>query len=221
MTQEQWRAVDEYITDLFVLQDSVLDATLSDSAAAGLPEIAVSPVQGKFLGVLTRAIGARSVLEIGTLGGYSTISLGRALPPDGRLITLEFNSHHATVALANIARAGLTNLVEVRVGRAQETLPQLVAEGIGPFDLIFIDADKPGYPEYLKWSLKLSRPGTVIIADNVVRRGAVINENSGDQNVDGVRRFNEMLATEPRLNGTILQVVGEKGYDGLAIAVVE
>ena len=173
MTQEQWTSVDDYIIDLFLPDDAALAATLAASDAAGLPQIAVSPAQGKLLMLLARSMGARNILEIGTLGGYSTIWLARALPPDGRLITLEYSPMHAEVARGNIARAGLADRVEVRVGRAADSLPQLAAEGRGPFDLIFIDADKPGYVEYLHWSLRLSRPGTLIIADNVVRGGDV------------------------------------------------
>jgi predicted O-methyltransferase YrrM len=221
MNQERWSAVDDYIADLFVSSDGALDRTLATSSAAGLPEIAVSPVQGKFLMLLAQVSGARRILEIGTLGGYSTIWLARGLSEDGRLISLEFSSKHAEVARQNIAGAGLNARVEVRVGRAQDTLPQLVAEGIEPFDLIFIDADKPGYPDYLEWSLKLSRPGTLIIADNVVRNGEVVAPDTDDPNVQGVRLFNERLAAEPRVSATILQVVGSKGYDGLAVAVVQ
>ncbi len=221
MNQEQWSAVDEYAADLFVGDDPVLKGTLADSTAAGLPEIAVSPAYGKLLTLLARAVGARRILEIGTLGGYSTICLARALPADGRLVSLEINPFHADVARANIARAGLAGQVEVLVGRAVDSLAALAAASRGPFDLIFIDADKPGYTDYLAWSLRLARPGTLIIADNVVRRGNVIDPESDDPNVQGVRRFNEMLAAEPRVEATILQTVGEKGYDGLAIAVVK
>lgn len=221
MNQEQWSAVDEYAADLFVGDDPVLKGTLADSTAAGLPEIAVSPAYGKLLTLLARAVGARRILEIGTLGGYSTICLARALPPDGRLVSLEINPFHADVARANIARAGLAGQVEVLVGRAVDSLAALAAASRGPFDLIFIDADKPGYTDYLAWSLRLTRSGTLIIADNVVRRGNVIDPESNDPNVQGVRRFNEMLAAEPRVEATILQTVGEKGYDGLAIAVVK
>jgi predicted O-methyltransferase YrrM len=220
MNQDQWAAVDDYIGRLFLQLDDALAAALAASAAAGLPEIAVSPAYGKLLTLLAQSHGARSILEIGTLGGYSAICLARALPPRGRLITLEFNPIHAEVARANLARAGLADRVEVRVGRASDSLAQLVADGNGPFDLIFIDADKTGYVEYLHWSLRLSRPGTLIIADNVVRQGRVIDEADDDPNVLGVRRFNEALAAEPRVNATILQTVGGKGYDGLAFALV-
>ena len=220
MDKEQWTAVDQYITTLLDPPDPALDDALRASTAAGLPEIAVSAPHGALLTVLARAVGARRILEIGTLGGYSAIRLARALPPDGRLVTLEVNPRHAEVARSNIARAGLADRVEVRIGPAAATLAALADEGAGPFDLIFIDADKPGYTDYLHGSLRLSRPGTLIIADNVVRQGRVIHSSDSDDNVRGVRRFNEALAAEPRLMATILQTVGMKGYDGLAMAVV-
>src|SRR5258708_5342641 len=175
MAQDQWTVVDGYIASLFVPHDPALDATLSVSSAAGLPAIQVSPAQGKLLNLLARVQGARNILEIGTLGGYSTIWLARALPADGRLITLEADPTHAEIARANITRAGLAKVVELRLGRAIDTLPQLVTEGCGPFDLTLIDADKPGYPDYLEGVLKLSRPGTLIISDNLLRKGQVIN----------------------------------------------
>jgi len=218
--EKVWTAVDAYVADLFAPPDAALDAALADSTAAGLPPIQVSPTQGKLLQVFARAVGARRILEIGTLGGYSTIWLARALPPGGRLMTLEADPKHAEVARANIARAGLSNLVELRLGRAQETLPKLIAERAGPFDLIFIDADKAGYTDYLGWSIQLSRRGTLIIADNVVRDGAVVDARSPDVQVQGVRRFNEVLAAEKRVSATVMQTVGSKGYDGFAIAVV-
>jgi predicted O-methyltransferase YrrM len=221
MNQEQWKAVDQYVDELFLPADDALALALADSAAAGLPEIAVSPVYGKLLTLLARSMNARAILEIGTLGGYSTICLARALPEGGHLVTLEFNPLHAQVARANIARAGLAEQVEVIVGRAVDSLAALSAERRGPFDLIFIDADKPSYPDYLTWSLRLSRPGTLIIADNVVRAGKVIDPDSDDPNVQGVRRFNELLAADPRVDATILQTVGGKGYDGLAFALVK
>jgi len=221
MSQELWTSVDRYITDLLVPSDPVLEAAIESSAAAGLPQIAVAPNQGKLLFLLAQAIGARTILEIGTLGGYSTIWLARALPEDGQLVTLEADPKHAKVAQANIERAGLDNIVELRMGKALDTLPELAAEGNSPFDLIFIDADKGNYPGYLEWALKLSRPGTLIIADNVIRDGAVIDANSTDHNVQGVRRFNEMAASEPRLNATAIQTVGSKGYDGFTFAVVK
>jgi len=180
----------------------------------------VSRLQGKFLEFLVRVSGARNVLEIGTLGGYSTICLARALPGDGRVVTLELDPHHAEVARANLQNAGLLDCVDVLVGPALDTLPTLEKTGPVPFDLIFIDADKQGYPEYLGWALKLARPGTIIVADNVVRQGQVVNPKSKDLNVQGVRRFTELLAAEPRLSATVLQTVGVKGYDGFALAVV-
>ena len=215
-----WTEVDRYISDLFVPDDAALDAALGDSESAGLPPINVSRNQGKLLQLLARAVGARAILEIGTLGGYSTIWLARALPAGGRLITLEAEPRHAEIARANISRAGLADTVEVRLGRAIETLPQLVAEGRGPFDFIFIDADKPGYADYFGWALKLSRRGTVIIADNIVRKGAVTDSASSDAKVQGVRRFNEALAAEARVSATAIQTVGAKGYDGFAMAIV-
>jgi predicted O-methyltransferase YrrM len=220
MLQERWSAVDSYIGENLVPADPVLEAALRASADAGLPPISVSPSQGKLLHLLARAQGARTILEIGTLGGYSAIWLARALPPGGRLITLEAEPRHAEVARANLAHAGLADVAEVRVGPALDTLPKLQAGGDGPFDLIFIDADKPGYPDYLPWSLRLSRPGSMIIADNVVRGGAVADSASTDANVQGVRRFIEMLAAEPRVSATAIQTVGSKGYDGFALALV-
>jgi predicted O-methyltransferase YrrM len=220
MTEKLWNDVDRYISDLFVPPDDALDAALRDSQAAGLPSINVAPNQGKFLHLLARAVGARTILEIGTLGGYSTIWLARALPPGGRLITLEAEPKHAEIARANIARAGLAGTVELRLGRAIDTLPQLVTEGRGPFDFIFIDADKPDYPDYLAWALKLSRRGSLIIADNIIRKGAVADASATDARVQGVRRFNELLAAEPRVTATAMQTVGIKGYDGFAIALV-
>ncbi|MEH2410565.1 O-methyltransferase [Nostoc sp.] len=220
MTQEQWTAVDRYFTDLLVPPDPALDAALQTSAAAGLPPHNVSPNQGKLLLLLAQIQRARTILEIGTLGGYSTIWLARALPSDGRLITLEANPKHAEVARANIAHAGLSDIVDLRLGQALSTLPQIAAEGNSPFDLIFIDADKPNNPHYFAWALKLSRRGSLIIADNVVRNGAVIDQSSNDPSVQGVRRFNELLASETRVSATAIQTVGSKGYDGFAIAIV-
>ena len=220
MTEKLWNDVDRYINELFVPPDDALDAALRDSQAAGLPSINVAPNQGKFLHLLARAVGARTILEIGTLGGYSTIWLARALPAGGRLITLEAEPKHAEIARANIERAGLAGTVELRVGRAIDTLPQLVAERRGPFDFIFIDADKPGYPDYFAWALKLSRRGSLIIADNIIRKGAVADASTADARVQGVRRFNELLAAEPRVSATAIQTVGIKGYDGFAIALV-
>ena len=220
MTQDVWTAVDKYITDLLVPSDPALEAALQASSAAGLPHIQVSPVQGKLLHLLARACGARQVLEIGTLGGYSTIWLARALPAGGRVITLEADPKHAEVARANFALAGLSSVIELRLGPALETLPKLAAEARGLFDLIFIDADKANMREYFDWALKLSRAGSVIIADNVIRNGAVLDASSSDVDVQGVRRFNERLAAEKRVSATEIQTVGSKGYDGFALAVV-
>jgi predicted O-methyltransferase YrrM len=220
MSKDQWSAVDDYISDLLVLPDDALGAALEASDSAGLPTIAVAPNIGKLLHLLARANGARRILEIGTLGGYSTIWLARALPPGGRLMTLDFDPKHTQVARANITRAGLDHLVEQREGRAVETLSQLVEAGEEPFDFIFIDADKESYADYLEWSLKLSRPGTIIVADNVVRAGKVSDAASTDPLVQGVRRFLDRLAAEPRVSATAIQTVGIKGHDGLAIALV-
>jgi predicted O-methyltransferase YrrM len=220
MGQEQWTAVDSYIANLFILPDPALEAAQASSAAAGLPAISVSPTQGKLLHLLARLQGARNILEIGTLGGYSTIWLARALPADGHLISLELDPKHAEVARANLSRAGVANVAEIRLGRAADSLQMLVAEKRGPFDLIFIDADKQGYADYLQWSLKLSRPGTLIVADNVVRDGEVADPKSADASVQGIRHFNEVLAAEKRVSTTAIQTVGSKGYDGLAFILV-
>jgi predicted O-methyltransferase YrrM len=220
MTHDQWTAVDRYFTGLFAPPDDALDAALQATADAGMPLINVAPNQGKLLYLLARAIGARSILEIGTLGGYSTIWLARAMGPGGRLITLEIDPAHAAVARANIERAGLADAVEVRVGPALDTLPQLADSDVGPFDLVFIDADKVSTPDYLAWALRLTKPGSLIIIDNVVRNGAVTDPASGDESVQGVRRALAALADDPRLAPTALQTVGSKGYDGLAIALV-
>jgi predicted O-methyltransferase YrrM len=220
VTVEQWSAVDRYISDLLLPVDPALDAALAASAAAGLPAINVSPNQGKLLHLVARAQHARTILEIGTLGGYSTIWLARALAEGGRLITLEAEPRHAEVARSNIARANLTDVVDIRLGKALEILPELVSEGLGPFDFVFIDADKENTALYFDWSLKLTRPGSIIIVDNVVRKGAVVNADSDDANVQGVRRFYEKLAAEPRVSATAIQTVGSKGYDGFAIALV-
>ncbi len=220
MTLELWTAVDHYLSDLVVHPDVSLDAALEASTAAGLPAISVSPTQGKLLEILARILGAKRILEIGTLGGYSTIWLARALPPAGRLVTIESDATHADVARANIARAGFAENVDVRVGLALDTLPQIAADGGGPFDLIFIDADKPSIPEYFAWALKLSRAGSLIIIDNVVREGAVIDAASHDASVQGVRKLNDVMAAEPRVSATVIQTVGSKGYDGFAVALV-
>jgi predicted O-methyltransferase YrrM len=220
MTQKAWTAIDSYITEMLVFPDPILDTVLQSCDAAELPPHHVSPNQGKFLMVLALLQQAHNILEIGTLGAYSTIWLAKALPADGRIITLENNPRHAEIACKNVAQAGFTHLVEVRVGKAIDSLAQLECENCPPFDLIFIDADKPSNPEYLSWALKLSRKGSIIIADNVIRDGAVIDANSTDPKVQGIRRFNEMLKSEPRVTATALQTVGSKGYDGFAIALV-
>ena len=220
MTPEHWTAVDQYIIDQMIPPDAALDDALRDSEAAGLPAINVTPPLGKFLHLLAKLSGARNILELGTLGGYSTIWLARALPAGGRVITLEADPKHAEVARANIARAGLAGVVELRFGKALDTLPQLEAEARGPFDFIFIDADKENNAAYFTWALRLARPGTLIIVDNVVRNGAVIDAASTDTRVQGVRRLFEALSKEPRVAATVLQTVGSKGYDGFVIALV-
>ena len=220
MNQERWDAVDEYIKDVVVRPDAALDAAIEASTAAGLPPINVSPSHGKFLFVLARTLGAKAILEIGTLGGYSTIWMARGLVAGGRVITLEADPKHADVARANFVRAGVGDAIELRLGKALDTLPKVASDGRGPFDLIFIDADKPNIPEYFRWALKLARVGSLIIVDNVVRDGEVIDAASKDASVQGVRRFNELLATETRVSATEIQTVGIKGYDGFAIAVV-
>jgi len=218
--EERWSAVDRQLAELLVGRDRALDQALEANAAARLPPIDISPPQGKLLQILVALRGARSILELGALGGYSTIWLARGLPDDGRLISLELDPGHAEVARANIARAGLADRVEVRVGPALESLRRLAAEGAGPFDLIFIDADKETTPEYFSWALELSRPGSLIVTDNVVRAGAVIDPDHGDPRVQAMRRFIEQLAREPRVLATVIQTVGSKGYDGFAIALV-
>jgi predicted O-methyltransferase YrrM len=220
MSEQQWADVDRYICDHLVGSDAALEAALKASADAGLPPINVAPNQGRLLHLLARIHGARTILEIGTLGGYSTIWLARALPVGGRLITLEAEPTHAEVARANLARAGLADVVDVRVGRALDTLPQLAAEAMEPFDLTFIDADKENNPAYLTWALQLSRPGSVIIVDNVVRGGAIIDASRDDPAVRGVRQLYEQIAAEPRVTATAIQTVGAKGYDGLAVVLV-
>ncbi|HVU24107.1 MAG TPA: O-methyltransferase [Opitutus sp.] len=221
MNAATWTAVDSYLNGLLVPRDDALDAALAASAEAGLPAIAVSPLQGRMLQLFARMMAARAILEIGTLGGYSTICLARALPADGKVVTLELEPRHAEVARRNFARAGLAEKIEVRVGRALGSLTMLAAEKAGPFDLIFIDADKAGIPEYFDWSLKLARPGTAIVVDNVVRKGEVADAASTDVAVRGVRRFNEMLAKERRVTATTIQTVGSKGYDGFTLAIVD
>ncbi|MFD4944315.1 O-methyltransferase [Streptomyces sp. NPDC058409] len=220
MTLAQWTEVDDYFNGLLVGPDEALDAAVEASDKAGLPAIQVAANQGKLLNLLARLQGARTVLEIGTLGGYSTIWLARALPEGGRLVTLESDPECAEVARGNIERAGLSDVVEIRVGRALDTLPELAEQGYGPFDVVFIDADKPSNPDYLAWSLRLTRPGSLIIADNVVRDGEVVDGTSDDPKVQGVRRFTELVSAERTLSATALQTVGSKGYDGLMMALV-
>lgn len=220
MSQDQWTAVDRYITDSLIPSDPVLDAVLEASEKAGLPQINVAPNQGKLLYLLARMQRAKAILEIGTLGAYSTIWLARALPPTGRLITLESDPKHVEVARANLTLAGLSGVVDVRPGAALETLPHLAQEGHGPFDLVFIDADKKSIPEYFEWALELSRPGGVIVVDNVVRDGAVLDAGSDDPSVMGVRRLHELLSAATRVSATTIQTVGSKGYDGFTIALV-
>jgi predicted O-methyltransferase YrrM len=217
---EKWTELDEFFSDALIPPDPVLESTLESSRAAGLPAINVSPNQGKLLEILARILNARSILEIGTLGAYSTIWLARGMQAGGRLITLEADPAHAAVASANIARAGLQNVVELRLGSASDTLPQIVAERRGPFDLIFIDADKKNIPSYFEWALTLSRPGSIIVVDNVVRDGRVIDSKSDDPDIQGVRRFIEMVGTNRTVSGTAIQTVGIKGYDGFAIVRV-
>jgi predicted O-methyltransferase YrrM len=220
MSEEQWSAVDAFIEDQLLPPDRELQAVLEGSSQAGLPSIQVSPSQGKLLNILALALGARAILELGTLGGYSTVWLARALPPGGRLVTLEADPAHAAVARANLEGAGVADRVEIRLAPALETLPQLLAEGKGPFDLVFIDADKVGYADYLSWAHRLSRIGSLIVADNVIRSGSVVNPSSDDEASQGIRRFYRALASSPGLSATAIQTVGTKGYDGLAFILV-
>jgi predicted O-methyltransferase YrrM len=220
VTEKLWTTVDRHIADILLPPDAALEAALRDSAAAGLPAIAVSPPQGKMLMLLARMVRARSILEIGTLGGYSTIWLARALPADGRLITLEFNPKHVDVARANIGRAGFAKVVEVRVGPALDALALLASAGTPPFDMVFIDADKSNNPKYFGWAVKLSRPGTLIVVDNVIRDGKVLDEASPDPDIRGTRELYQAMAAEPRASATVIQTVGSKGYDGFAMAIV-
>ena len=221
MSQETWTAVDDFIVKHLVPLDSALEAAIARNRAQGLPAIDVSPAQGKLLYLLARMTGAKLILEIGTLGGYSTIWLARALPPGGKVVTLEVDRHYADVARANLEAARVADVVDVRVGPALQSLSNLEAEGWAPFDLVFIDADKPNNPHYLSWAMRLSRPGTVIVCDNVVRDGAVLNQDSGDPNVDGARAALSYIGGEKRLESTAIQTIGAKGYDGFAIAIVD
>ena len=220
MTQQPWDAVETYLSDLFEGDDLVTSSALAKAEEAGLPPHNVTSLEAKFLYLLARAGGVCSILEIGTLAGFSTIWLARALPENGRLITLEADARHAAVARANLERAGLAGIVEIREGIALETLPRLAEEGAGPFDMIFIDADKENNPSYLEWALQLTRVGSLIVADNVVRAGAVVDPAAQDPSVVGVRRFNELVAADSRLDATVLQTVGSKGHDGMLIARV-
>jgi predicted O-methyltransferase YrrM len=221
MSEDTWTAVDEYVAEQLIGEDAALDAALAASAEAGLPAIAVSPAQGKLLHLLARSIGARSVLEIGTLGGYSTIWLARAVGEDGRVLSLEADARYAEVARANIARAGFAETVEVRVGPALDTLALIAAEGPAPFDLVFIDADKVNTPEYFSWALPRTRSGGLILADNVIRGGTIGDPQSGDPGGLAARRLHEMLQHEPRVSATTIQTVGLKGYDGFTLMLVE
>lgn len=220
MTEELWTAVDGYLTNLVVGDDPVLDAALADSDAAGLPSVAVSPTEGKLLHLLARIRGARTILEIGTLGGYSTIWLARALPDDGRLISLEYEGRHAEIARANVDRAGLGDRVDIRVGAALDGLAELENDGAGPFDLVFVDADKANIPAYVTSALRLTRPGSIIVVDNVVRGGRVVHDDDDNPGIAGIREFGRMLADEPRVSATMVQTVGAKGHDGFALLLV-
>jgi len=221
MSEDRWTAVDRYVEGLLAAEDEALAAARADSAAQGLPAIAVTAAQGRLLWLLARLARARHVLEIGTLGGYSAIWMARALPKGGRLVSLELDAHHADVARRNVARAGLDATVEIRVGAALDLLPPLAAEGREPFDFVFIDADKPNNPHYFTWAMKLARPGALIVVDNVVRDGAVADAASRDPNVLGSRAVLQTIARESRVRGTVIQTVGEKGYDGFAFAIVD
>jgi len=220
VSDPRWTDVDRYIERTLLGRDEMLDAALADAAAAGLPAISVSPAQGQMLFVLARSIGARRILELGTLAGYSTICMARALPAGGKLVTLEMEPLHAAVARKNFARAGVAELIDIRLGPALETLSAMATERADPFDLVFIDADKVNYAAYFSAVLPLSRPGTLIIADNVIRKGAVVEEHSTDANVAGVRQFHDAVAREPRVRATAVQTVGAKGYDGFTAITV-
>jgi caffeoyl-CoA O-methyltransferase len=221
MNNQLFESVDHYISNLLAHEDEALVAATQSLEKAGMPAISVSPNQGKFLQLLALLCNAKNILELGTLAGYSTIWMARALSKDGRLITIEFDPKHAAVAQQNIERAGLASQVHIKTGKALDILPQLEAEGAGPFDMIFIDADKPPYADYFQWALRLSRPGTLIVADNVIRDGKVLNENTTDAAVAGVQRLNTLLGASTAVTATILQMVGVKEYDGMALAVVK
>lgn len=218
---QDWTAVDDYLGDAVLGPDRILQAALDDAAAAGLPQIQVSPTQGRMLFLLARIAGARRILEVGTLGGYSAICLARALPADGKLVTLEIDPHHADVARANLDRAGLAGVVEIRVGKALETLGELERENGGPFDMVFIDADKVSSADYFGWAVRLGHPGTVIVVDNAIRHGAVLDAQSTDADVVGTRAVLELMGTDTRVDSTVIQTVGIKGYDGFGLARVK
>jgi predicted O-methyltransferase YrrM len=221
VSEKLWSEVDSYIAEKLLPDDPVMKEVLEANRRGGLPAIDVSPAQGRFLDLLVRIAGARKVLEIGTLGGYSTIWMARALPPDGRVVTLEYSKAHASVARENFERAGLAAKIELRVGAALDSLPAVESDGLSPFDLVFIDADKPNNPNYLEWAVRLSRKGTVIVLDNVIRDGEVIDAGSKDSSIVGTRKAFDLLGGNARLTSTALQTVGAKGYDGFAIAVVD
>ncbi|MBL8907419.1 MAG: O-methyltransferase [Rhizobiales bacterium] len=221
MSESNWNDVENFIDATLIGHDERLDATLLASAAAGLPPIAVSPNQGKFLQILARSVKARRILEVGTLGGYSTIWLAGALPQGGRLVTLEADSHHAHVARENFARAGLDHVIELRFGKAHDTMPAMIAERCASFDFIFIDADKKRIPLYFDWAVAMAHPGSLIVVDNVVRKGALADAASRDEHVIGVRELHQRLARDRRVSATTLQTVGAKGYDGFTVAIVQ
>lgn len=221
MNQQFFESVDQYISNLFHDEDDCLKATEQSIIESGIPQISISPNQGKFLYLIAKLSKAKKILEVGTLGGYSTIWMARALPQDGKMITLEIEEKHAKVAQQNFDRCGLASKIDVRLGKAIELMPMLEQEGAGPFDMIFIDADKPPYTEYFHWALKLSRPGTLIIADNVIREGKVLLDESPDEMVAGVKRFNTFLAQCSEVEATIFQTVGSKEHDGMAMAIVK
>jgi caffeoyl-CoA O-methyltransferase len=221
MNNELFESVDHYISNLLGHEDDALKAATESLKEAGMPAISISPNQGKFLQLLALLCNAKKILELGTLAGYSTIWMARALPVDGQLITIEADAKHAAVAEKNIVRAGLASHVQIKTGKALDIMPKLLHDGVGPFDMIFIDADKPPYAEYFEWALRLSRPGTLIVADNVIRDGKVLDENSTEPAVNGAQRFNKMLAANTAVTATILQMVGVKEYDGMALAVVK
>jgi predicted O-methyltransferase YrrM len=220
MNQQLFEKVDQYIGNLFAPEDSVLQETIQSLDDASIPQISVTPTQGKFLQLMLLSCKAKRVLELGTLGAYSTIWMARAIPADGKIITVEFDPHHARVASQNIAKAGYSDKIDLRTGKAMDILNELISKGEEAFDFIFIDADKPPYTEYFELALQLSHPGTIIICDNVIREGKVLDENTTDEKVKGVQRLNQMLANNPKVTATIMQTVGAKEYDGIAIAIV-